>query len=158
VFSENGEIAIRLGVALLIGGVLGLNRDLHGNPAGLRTLSLVSLGAAIATMISIGHLGQSTPLDANATSRVLQGILTGVGFLGAGVILHGRGGHVTGLTTAATIWLCAALGAACGLGYWTIVVTAIVLTIIVLTVGGPLEHLVERLFKRKRSGDGNSQV
>ncbi|HEY4284241.1 MAG TPA: MgtC/SapB family protein [Chthoniobacterales bacterium] len=89
--------------------------------------------------------------DPNAVSRVLQGILTGIGFLGAGVILRDSSGHVTGLTTAATVWICAALGVASGLGYWSVVGIALGLTVIILGLGGPIERLAERLFKLKHS-------
>jgi putative Mg2+ transporter-C (MgtC) family protein len=82
-------------------------------------------------------------------SRVLQGILTGIGFLGAGVILRDPTGHVTGLTTAATIWICAGLGVASGLGYWSVLGIGTGLTAVVLIIGKPVEHLVERLFNRK---------
>jgi hypothetical protein len=102
VLSGNGEIAVRLGAALILGSAVGLNRDLHGKPAGVRTHALVSLGAAVAVIISLGLPGQAKSMDANAISRVLQGILTGIGFLGADVILRDPTGHVTGLTTAAT--------------------------------------------------------
>ena len=149
--SGNGEIGVRLGAALILGSALGLNRDLHGKPAGLRTHALVSLGAAVAAIVSLGIPGETKSMDANAISRVLQGILTGIGFLGAGVILRDPNGHVTGLTTAATIWICAALGVACGLGHWPVVGIAIGLTAIVLVFGKPVEHLAERLVKRKRS-------
>jgi putative Mg2+ transporter-C (MgtC) family protein len=147
---EYNEIAIRLCVALVIGSALGLNRDLHGHPAGLRTHSLVSLGAAVATLISLGHPIESKAIDVNAISRVLQGILTGIGFLGAGVILRHRSGHVTGLTSAATIWICAALGAACGLGHWKVVGIAGVLTLLLLMLGKPVERFIERICKPKR--------
>ena len=85
VLSGNGEIAVRLGAALILGSALGLNRELHGKPAGLRTHGLVSLGAAVAVIVSLGFPGDSKSIDPNAVSRVLQGILTGIGFLGAGV-------------------------------------------------------------------------
>jgi len=103
VLSWNGEIAVRLGAALILGSAVGLNRDLHGKPAGVRTHALVSLGSAVAVIISLGLPGEVKSMDPNAISRVLQGILTGIGFLGAGVILRNPTGHVTGLTTAATI-------------------------------------------------------
>lgn len=144
----HGEIALRLGAALVLGSFLGLNRDLHGKPAGVRTHALVSLGAAVAVIISLGLPGETKSMDPNAISRVLQGILTGIGFLGAGVILHETSGHVTGLTTAATIWLCAVLGVTCGLGYWSVLVIALVLTVIVLALGGPIEYFAGRLLKR----------
>jgi len=110
VLSGNGEIAVRLGAALILGSAVGLNRDLHGKPAGMRTHALVSLAAAVAVMVSLGLPGESKSMDPNAISRVLQGILTGIGFLGAGVILRDPTGHVTGLTTAATMALRRARG------------------------------------------------
>jgi putative Mg2+ transporter-C (MgtC) family protein len=158
VLSGNGEIAVRLGAALILGSALGLNRELHGKPAGLRTHALVSLGAAVATVISLGFPGESKSIDPNAIGRVLQGILTGIGFLGAGVILRDPNGHVTGLTTAATIWICAVLGTACGLGYWSVLGIAVGLTTIALALGGPVEQLAERLFKRKRSAPPDRSV
>jgi putative Mg2+ transporter-C (MgtC) family protein len=158
VLSGNVDIAVRLGAALLLGSALGLNRELHGKAAGLRTHALVSLGAAVAALVSLGFPGDSKAIDPNAVSRVLQGILTGIGFLGAGVILRDPNGHVTGLTTASTIWICAVLGVVCGLGYWSFLGIAIGLTVIVLAVGKPVEHLAERLFKRKRSGPPDPSV
>jgi putative Mg2+ transporter-C (MgtC) family protein len=149
--SGNGEIAMRLGAALLLGSALGLNRELHGKPAGLRTHALVSLGAAVAVIVSVGFPGDTKSIDPNAVSRVLQGILTGIGFVGAGVILRDPNGHVTGLTTAATVWICAVLGVACGLGYWSVLGIALGLTVLVLVLGRPIERLAERLFKRKGS-------
>jgi len=158
VLSGNGEIAVRLGAALILGSAIGLNRELHGKPAGLRTHALVTLGAAVATIVSLGFPGDSKSMDPNAIGRVLQGILTGIGFLGAGVILRDPNGHVTGLTTAATVWICAVLGTACGLGNWPVLGIAVGLTVIALTLGRPVEHLAERLFKRKGSGPPDHTV
>ena len=149
--SGNAEVVLRLGAALVIGGAVGLNRDLHGKPAGMRTHGLVSLGAAVAAMASLGLPGESRSTDLNAVSRVLQGILTGIGFLGAGVILRDASGHVTGLTTAATVWICGVLGVVCGLGYWSVLGIAVALTIAALALGGPIERTAERLVKRRRS-------
>jgi putative Mg2+ transporter-C (MgtC) family protein len=158
VLSGNGEIAVRLGAALMLGSAVGLNRDLHGKPAGVRTHALVSLGSAVAVIISLGLPGEVKSMDPNAISRVLQGILTGIGFLGAGVILRNPTGHVTGLTTAATVWLCAVLGVTCGLGYWSVLVIAAGLSVLVLALGGPIEYLAERLLKRKeyKRNDSNA--
>jgi len=80
------DIAIRLGAAVIVGGALGINRDLHSKPTGLRTLSLVGLGSALAVMAVTGSG------DINAVSRIIQGILTGIGFLGAGVIMRNADG------------------------------------------------------------------
>ena len=149
---------MRLGAALLLGSALGLNRELHGKPAGLRTHGLVSLGAAVAVIVSLGFPGDTKSIDPNAVSRVLQGILTGIGFLGAGVILRDPNGHVTGLTTAATVWICAVLGVACGLGYWSVLGIGLGLTVAVLTLGRLIERLAERLFKRKGSTPSDPSV
>ena len=151
VLTPHEDTALRLAAALVVGTVIGLNRELHGKPAGLRTHALVTLGAAIATVVVLRAPDGSFSTDHNAMSRVVQGILTGVGFLGAGVILHDPAGHISGLTTAATIWICAVLGLVCGLGYWFVLGTAIVLIVISLLFGRPLEHLAERLFKRHAS-------
>ena len=118
VLSGNEEAAVRLGTALILGGILGLNRELHGKPAGLRTHALVSLRRAVATIVALRSPDGSLSIDQNAIGRIVQGIPDGDRILGAGVILRDPIGHVTGLTTAATIWICAVLGIVCGLGYW----------------------------------------
>jgi putative Mg2+ transporter-C (MgtC) family protein len=146
VLAGDEQIVLRLGAALLLGSILGLNREWHGKAAGLRTHALVCLGAAVATLLALGPLNH--PADPNAVSRVVQGLLTGVGFLGAGVILRDPMGHVTGLTTAATIWICAVLGIVCGLGYWTLLGTAVVITLLLLVFGRSIERLAEKLFHR----------
>ena len=158
VLSGNEETALRLGAAVLVGTVLGLNRELHGKPAGLRTHALVCLGAALAVIMVLRSPDGSLAGDQNAVSRVVQGILTGVGFLGAGVILHDPNGHISGLTTAATIWICAVLGLVCGLGHWVILGTAVILIAVSLISGRPLERLAERLFKRHISGPPDHSV
>ena len=141
------EIVLRLGAAALIGGAIGLNRDLHHKPSGLRTLALVGLGAALAIMVA----GEGQP-DAGAASRALQGILTGIGFLGAGVIVHDAGtNRVHGLTTAAAVWVTACLGAACGRGYWHIGLSAVGIAALILLTGGRVERAVHRRFS---PGDG----
>lgn len=157
--SGNEETALRLGAALILGSVFGLNRELHGKPAGLRTHALVCLGAAVATIIVLKSPTASlVAADQNAVGRVVQGILTGVGFLGAGVILRDPAGHVTGLTTAATIWMCAVLGIVCGLGYWVILGITVALTAVTLLLGRPLERLAEKLFHRHASGPPDHSV
>jgi putative Mg2+ transporter-C (MgtC) family protein len=158
VLSGNEETALRLGAALLVGTILGLNRELHGKPAGLRTHALVSLGAALAVIMILRSPDGSLSADSNAVSRVIQGILTGVGFLGAGVILHDPNGHISGLTTAATIWICAVLGLVCGLGHWVALGTSIILIGISLIFGRPLERVAERLFKRHASSPPDRSV
>jgi putative Mg2+ transporter-C (MgtC) family protein len=158
VLSGNEETALRLGAALILGSFFGLNRELHGKPAGLRTHALVALGAAVATIVVLKSPTGFLAAEQNAIGRVVQGILTGVGFLGAGVILRDPAGHVTGLTTAATVWMCAVLGIVCALGYWGILGIAVVLTTLVLLLGRPLERLAERIFHRHISGPPDHSV
>ena len=132
------DIALRLGAATLVGVLLGLNRDLHGKPTGVRTLGLVCLGSALAVL----SIHVVTGADA---SRVIQGIVTGVGFLGAGVIIRSeKGHHVHGLTTAACVWVTACIGAACAIAQWQIVVMGIVLVLVILVFGGPFERAIDR--------------
>jgi len=133
------EITLRLSAATLIGGVLGLNRDLHGKPTGVRTLGLVGLGSAM-VVVAVVNTGSGTG-DFSAASRIVQGILTGIGFLGAGVIVHGaRTQRVHGLTTAACTWLTACLGTVCGFAQAPVIVIAGILAAAVLILGGPIER------------------
>lgn len=144
------EVLIRLGSALLAGGVLGLNRELSNKPAGLRTHSLVTLGSAIITFSSLHFTDDGHLTNPDALSRVIQGIITGIGFLGAGVIIRDSTGiQIYGLTTAATIWCAAGLGIACGLGYWRFVLLSVGIILLVLIIGGPIERFVTRLWRKK---------
>ena len=115
---------------------------------------LAGLGAATMVLVAIDDGG-----DPSAVSRVLQGLLTGIGFLGAGVILHeAPAAKVHGLTTAATIWITACVGAACGVGAWRLAVTAFALVACVLLFGGPVEKALHRLLERRKGPPGDSQV
>lgn len=146
--SHAGIAAIRLAVALVVGALLGVNRDLHRKPAGMRTLGLVSLGSAALVLVE-RDIGGS----AEGVSRVLQGIVVGVGFLGAGVIVHHEPERrVEGLTTAASIWVSATLGAACGAGEAAVALLATVLTMSILVFGGPAERALEERFARREPG------
>ena len=143
------EILLRLGSATLVGAVLGLNRELRGKPAGLRTNALVSLGSALFVLAGIAVASGSGDLQGNVTSRVMQGVITGIGFLGAGVILRDTSGtQVHGITTAATIWLTAALGVLCGVGMWTLALLGAAITLVVLVLGSPLERFLHRKFPK----------
>ena len=143
------EILLRLGSATHVGAVLGLNRELRGKPAGLRTNALVSLGSALLILAGVGVAQGVGDLQANVTSRVMQGVITGIGFLGAGVILRDTGGtQVHGITTAATIWLTAALGVLCGVGMWTLALLGTAFTLVVLILGKPFEKFLHRKFPK----------
>jgi len=135
------DILGRLLLATLFGALIGLNREREGKPAGLRTHALVALGAA--TLVIIGLLLQTT--DAAAPGRVLQGIVAGVGFIGAGVILHRQDTRgVEGLTTAAAIWIVAAIGVATGAGLWRMAASVVGLALVLLVVGERIDRWVHR--------------
>lgn len=146
-----GDVTLRLTVAVAIGGAIGLDREWHGKSVGVRTLALVSLGAALVCLSSL-HFG---PIhgDVAAISRVLQGVIQGVmagiGFLGAGAVLHRRG-QPEGLTTAATVWVTAALGIACALATWPEMLTGVALTLIVLVLLHPIDWVLERRRNARR--------
>lgn len=142
------EILLRLGVATLAGSAIGLNRDLHGKPIGLKTLGIVGLSTATVVLLAVQFTDAGKITD--ATSRVIQGILTGIGFLGAGVIVHeSERFRVRGLTSAACTFLAACLGIACGVGQWKIVAIALTLTFVLLTVGRRLERRLHRMLGGK---------
>ena len=116
---EIHEILFRLGVATLMGGILGVDRDLHRKPAGVRVLAMVSVGACAITMASITSFSGLDKPAGDGILRTVQGVLSGIGFLGAGVIMRAQGkDEVHGLTTAASIWIVAILGMISGLGQW----------------------------------------
>jgi putative Mg2+ transporter-C (MgtC) family protein len=142
---------LRLTAAVLIGSMIGLDRELHHKPAGLRTHGLVALGAAVITLTGIQLSG---PGDPGGVLRAVQGIITGIGFLGAGVILHpANQGNVLGLTTAASIWVVAGLGIGCGAGMWGSTLSAFGLALLILIFGGRVERIVNR-FAGARSDVG----
>ena len=146
------DIAVRLGVATLIGIILGLNRDLHGKATGVRTLGLVSLGSALAVL----SINKGSSAEA---SRVIQGIVTGVGFLGAGVIVRNAKGHlVHGLTTAACVWVTACIGAACAIAEWQIVVLGAVFVLVILVFGGAFEKAISRRWLRQEPEEAQQET
>jgi putative Mg2+ transporter-C (MgtC) family protein len=142
------EIITRLAAAALLGGGIGVNRHLHHKAVGLRTLSLVACGAAGLVLASLHSEGTTPHVD--AMSRVIQGIMTGVGFIGAGVIIRGQSDdQVHGLTTAAAVWITAALGALCGIGEWRIIAVLSIIIALVLLTGGPIERWWNAALQRK---------
>src|SRR5918993_260911 len=109
----------RLALAVALGAAVGINRELRGKPAGLRTHALVALGAGLLTLIGLALTGRNDIEAFGAASRVLQGLIAGIGFLGGGVILRREeSNEVLGLSTAASIWIVAAIGVGAGGGLW----------------------------------------
>jgi putative Mg2+ transporter-C (MgtC) family protein len=155
-FGEIFEPGLKLVAAVVVGALVGLNRDLHGKPAGLRLCALVALGSGLITVITTEpRPGFSDP---SAVSRAIQGIVGGIGFLGAGVILHqGPESRIRNLTTAATIWISAALGIACGMGAWKTGGVAAVLALIVLSLGARIDHALFGRFGVGGAGPDNSE-
>jgi len=136
---------LSIGLAILLGAAIGLERELNGKPAGLRTNMLICLGAAVFTIISkqiaVGITGDSS-------TRIAAQIVSGVGFLGAGAIIQDRGG-VHGLTTAATIWLVSSIGMACGAGFYHLAGLSTAAAIIVLLGVTPLAKAIQRKVANK---------
>jgi putative Mg2+ transporter-C (MgtC) family protein len=139
------EIAIRLGLALLAGGIIGLDRNERGKPAGLRTTLLVGLAAAV-TMVMVNLLISTKGKTSDSfvqldMMRLPLGLLTGMGFIGAGAIVR-KGESVQGVTTAATLWCVTIIGLAFGSGLLTLGMVAFVLALIVLTLVAKLETIL----------------
>jgi putative Mg2+ transporter-C (MgtC) family protein len=151
------ELIIRLTISACLGAILGWEREAHSKPAGLRTHVLVSLGSA-AFMIAGLELDHELGLKHQQTSadllKVLAGIAGGIGFLGAGAIIQNRQG-VSGLTTAATIWLAAAVGVASGLGYYRLAGISLVLALITLIALGFVQQGKDYLDKGDQPDDGD---
>ena len=133
---------INLIIAFLLGGVIGWVREKEGKIAGLRTHILVALGAALFMVISAEMMGKSGIAD---PGRIAAGVATGIGFIGAGCIVQGGGG-VRGITTAASIWVTAAVGMAAGSGSYATALTATVITLITLQL---LRELERKIIKTK---------
>jgi putative Mg2+ transporter-C (MgtC) family protein len=148
-WSSAGQITL----AALLGGIIGIEREWRGRPAGFRTNILISLGACLFTILSI----EGFPVKGNAqdTARVAAQVVSGVGFLGAGALLQTRN-KTKGMTTAATIWLVAAIGMAVGVGAYFLAVFTTLLTTVVLQLLRPVSKLVEeegRMHKRRVHDD-----
>jgi putative Mg2+ transporter-C (MgtC) family protein len=135
----------RLLLATALGAVIGVNRELRHKPAGLRTHALVALGAGLLTIIGLALTAFGGSGDPSAISRLIQGIVTGVGFIGGGVILRrddSKGIH--GLSTAASIWIVAAAGVAAGCGLWRSALITVSLALLILVAGGTVDRALHR--------------
>ena len=127
------EMTLRLLLAAVLGAIIGYQRERAGKTAGVRTHSLICLGSALFTVASIYGFGSATD-----PARVAAGVVAGIGFLGAGAIMHREGGLVAGLTTAATIWTIAGIGLAAGAGLYLVSAVATVLILVVLFIPHPI--------------------
>ena len=141
------EIILRLVLAVILGAMIGYNRSRHNKPAGLRTMALISLGSAAFTLIGIESVIQLSMLQTGEegltsgvskminldSSRIIAGIVGGVGFLGAGAIIQSRG-RVQGMTSAASIWVTSTIGVSTGLGLYVLATTITFIAFIVLVL------------------------
>lgn len=151
------EIALRLAAAVGFGMLLGLDRELRGKSAGMRTHMLIGLGAALTALVSLGlyeDLLAANPDTRADPLRIIEGIIGGIAFLGAGAIIRG-GENVRGMTSAANIWLCGAIGLACGVGYYRLAGMAFVFTFVILTVLQFFEKLAVERKKKDTSFKDN---
>jgi putative Mg2+ transporter-C (MgtC) family protein len=139
-------VMIRLVLAAIAGAAVGLNRELQQKPAGLRTHALVALGAALLAIVAL----LLRPGDGASAARIIQGIVSGIGFIGAGVILHRddtKGVH--GLTTAAAVWTVAAVGIVIGLGLWRAAIATLGIVLVILAGGEYVDRWLHQRFVRR---------
>ncbi len=127
-----------LAVAILLGGLIGIEREIHKKPAGLRTNALICLGAALLTMIA-----RTTAGGEDGSTRIIQGIITGVGFIGAGAIMRDQA-NIYGVTTAATIWIVTVIGIACGYELYRLAVFTTILSLLILFGLGQLDRKIQK--------------
>jgi putative Mg2+ transporter-C (MgtC) family protein len=140
--SQLTRITVRLLMAAVLGAILGFEREHKGKAAGVRTHMLVALGAALFVLVP-----QMSGSQADAMSRVVQGVIAGIGFLGAGTILknnEGDEGHVKGLTTAAGLWMTAAIGVSAGLGREATAVLSTLLALAILSVMPAVVRMIDK--------------
>lgn len=141
------DLGLRLLAAVVVGMLIGLDREWRGKPVGIRTLALVSLGAALVclTTVHLRALDDEPDAVARVVAGVIEGVMTGIGFLGAGAVLQRRASRdIEGLTTAATVWVTAAIGIACALASWAVVALGVGLTLVILVLLNPLDRWVEK--------------
>ncbi|ESQ87219.1 hypothetical protein ABAC460_20835 [Asticcacaulis sp. AC460] len=146
------DITLRLVAATVVGMIIGSNRDLRGRPAGIRTMGLVCLGSAMVAVTAqhIPALMQHPDALSRVVQGVIQGVMAGIGFLGAGVLVKGTRHTVYGMTTAAAIWVAAALGIAAGLASWTVFGVGAGLTLLLLVVIHPVEVWLEKQAQKRQ--------
>jgi putative Mg2+ transporter-C (MgtC) family protein len=135
------DIIVKLVIAAFLGSLIGLEREIHKKPGGLRTHALVCMGSTLFTVVSLGFSGPNVD-----SSRIAAGIVTGIGFLAAGMIIKTDAKKVYGFTTAAELWVLAAIGISVGIGFYA---AAAVTTLVVLVILDPLKKF-EGVFNKKK--------
>lgn len=133
IYVEYGEMFLRLGLSVLLGGLIGFERETAKKPAGLRTNVLVCLGTTIFVLVAIRTF-ETYPTAPVDVTRVAAGIITGIGFLGAGTILRTQT-DIQGLTSAATIWFVCGIGMAVGLGFYVLAIVSTLIGFLILKGG-----------------------
>lgn len=133
------EIALRLVAATVLSGVIGIERQFRRKPAGFRTNGLVGLGSALMTLVGVMAASDMAGVDSTRMGSI---VIQGIGFLGAGVIIQASGA-VRGLTTAATLWIAAGIGIACGFGFWQAALLTTILVFILLIIFDPFDAKLE---------------
>lgn len=156
---DNSQIQIifQLVLSVVLGGIIGLERETKGKAAGFQTYSLVTLGACIFTIISFNlfdsfHGQSGVAFD---PSRIILAVATGIGFIGAGVIFHQDYSHLVGITTAAGLWCAAAIGVALGAGFYLVSFASTLLVVIVFMIFGKIETNYLSRFRSQKSGRNN---
>ncbi len=132
------ELLEKLLLSMLIGGIIGAEREFRSKSAGFRTMMLISMGATLFTMVSLDFGGNST------ADRIASNIVVGIGFVGAGVIFVAADSRVNGITTAATIWVTASLGMAIGAGKEKLAIIACIMVLVILLIFTRIEDMIER--------------
>lgn len=133
------RLLVRISIAMLLGGIIGYQREQHDKPAGLRTHVLVAMGSTLFVIAAI-----ESDMSSDSVARIIQGLITGIGFIGAGAILKVRQEReISGLTTSAGIWATAAVGVAVGLGLLGLAVLSVILIWFVLAVLGYVERRIQ---------------
>lgn len=143
------DMAIRLGVATLLSGLIGIEREVRQKPAGVRTNALIGLGSAVMTLS--GFYAWSLAPGSTDPSRIASVVVQGIGFLGAGAIIQSSG-TVRGLTTAATMWVVAGIGLACGLGFLQAAVVTTLIVLVLLAIFGPIDAKIMHDEALERNG------
>jgi putative Mg2+ transporter-C (MgtC) family protein len=144
------EAVFKIVFSVCLGLLIGFERQVHGKPAGMRTLSLVAMGSTLFTIVSYGLGGFADP------TRIASGIVTGIGFLGAGTIFKSEK-HVQGITTAAELWMMAAVGIAVGIGMFMTSFIATIIVLIIIIGGRAFENKTEDLFREHRRTHGEEK-